>query len=818
MLKAARSPLTILGLSVAVSVALAAFLVPGSLRGLFSTGYFMPHVHCYLDDPRMIWLQGLSDALIGLSYMAISGALGYLVYRARRDVPFEWMFLAFGIFIFSCGWTHFLEVWTLWHPTYWLSGTIKAVTAVASIATAIGIAPLVPRALQLIELAKTSERRRQELEQTHREMEAMNRKLLELDELKSQFIANVSHELRTPLTLILGNIERLQEAHNLTPEQRRSLGVVERNGLVLHQQVNNLLDSAKLESGQMQLHYADTDLGTLVRLVCSNFESLGADRHLHFTVEAPTAVPIQADAQKLEQVLVNLLSNAFKFTPQGGRIRCTVRSAAAEALVEVADTGPGIPAESRAAIFERFRQLDPKSSQRFAGTGLGLCIARDFVLLHGGKLEAGDSPEGGALFTVRLPRQAPEGTAVQPARAATAQSPPAREALAQLARTPSVAPAQPPPGGAGEGVVLVVEDNPDMIELIRDTLSPHYRTIPAANGAEGLDKARASQPDLILTDLMMPEMGGEQFLQRLRAEKAFDPVPVVVLTARADEHVRVQLLREGAQDYLLKPFTREELRARAGNLVAARRSRQDLERANQELEAFSYSLAHDLRTPLRSIRSFAQMLSEDYTPPAGSEAGLFLQNIISSAQRLDQLVSDVLAYTLIERTPSRLHLIQLEPLLRTLVQETQDFQPPRAEVVLRIPLHPVMGHEASLTQVIANLLSNAVKFVAPGATPRVEVSSELLDGRVRIWFKDNGIGIDPRDHERIFGLFQRLHSERAYSGTGLGLAIVRKAVERMGGRIGLESALGQGSRFWIELNCAETAPQDTLGETCVTAQ
>jgi hypothetical protein len=139
-----RSPLFQFGCAVVTLTTLAAIFIPSSPRALFSTGFFMPHRHCYLDDPRMIWLQGLSDFSIGMAYMIISGALAYLVYKARRDIPFEWMFLAFGLFIFTCGWTHFMEVWTLWSPTYWLSGTIKGITAVASIATGIGLAPLMP--------------------------------------------------------------------------------------------------------------------------------------------------------------------------------------------------------------------------------------------------------------------------------------------------------------------------------------------------------------------------------------------------------------------------------------------------------------------------------------------------------------------------------------------------------------------------------------------------------------------------------------------------------------------------------------------------
>src|SRR5512139_3347582 len=154
-----RSPFGRFGAVVLVVTCLGLVFTPGLIRGLFSPGPFMPHAHCYLSDARMLWLQGLSDFLIGFSYMVISGGLIYLVYRARRNIPFGWMFLAFGVFIFSCGWTHFLEVWTLWHPTYWFSGSVKAFTAVVSLATAFGFLYLLPHVFELLQTARISEQR-----------------------------------------------------------------------------------------------------------------------------------------------------------------------------------------------------------------------------------------------------------------------------------------------------------------------------------------------------------------------------------------------------------------------------------------------------------------------------------------------------------------------------------------------------------------------------------------------------------------------------------------------------------------------------------
>ena len=778
-------------------MALSAILIPSSLHTLFSSGFFMPHRHCYLDDPRMIWLQGLSDFSIGVAYMAISGALAYLVYKARKDIPFHWMFLAFGLFIFACGWTHFMEVWTLWHPTYWLSGTIKAITAVASITTGVGLAPLVPRVFGLVQSAKASEQRRLDLETAHRELASLNQRLQEMDRLKSQFFANVSHELRTPLTLILGHAEKLSEGSNLTAAQQRGVSVLRRNGKVLLKQVNDLLDAAKLEAGQMKLTYTEADLAQVVRLSCSNFETLAHDRGVGLTVTTPDSLPVEADAEKLERVIFNLLSNAFKFTPAGGQVRCSLRPEQSSLVIEMADSGPGIPQEARDAVFERFRQLDGGNNRRFGGTGLGLSIVKDLVELHGGSIEVGESPEGGALFSVRIPQRAPGGVPVQRQLASVSRLPEVLNPTVIEEPTPSAA-ADSRIAGGTEPVVLVVEDNPEMNELIQDILAPDYRTVAARNGSEALLQARSAHPDLILTDLMMPEMSGDQFLRELRTDRELDPVPVVVLTARADEQVRVQLLREGAQDYLLKPFAREELRARAGNLISAKLSQQELARAYSEMQAFSYSLAHDLRAPLRSMSAFAGILVEEHGNRLGAEGCDMLQRIISSGTRLDRLITDVLSYTRMQRGPLELKPIELEAFLRTLLHDRGDFQPPKAEIILRTPLHDVVANDASLTQVIVNLLSNAIKFVPTGKTPHIEIWSEPSTGLIRVWFEDNGIGIDPAHREKLFRLFQRVHAGQ-YEGSGLGLAIVKMAVERMGGRVGVESEPGTGSRFWIEL-------------------
>src|SRR5882724_2457028 len=264
--------------------------MPGFLRHVFSSEGFMPHGHCFLWRPGLIWLHVSADVLIGLSYVAISLTLAYLVHRARRDIPFHWMLLAFGTFIIACGATHFMEVWTLWVPVYWFAGDVKLLTAAASVATAVVLPALVPRALALIETAKTSEDRKAKLEVAHLELAGVYERLKELDTLKTQFFANVSHELRTPLALIVGPTEKLLAAGGLDDRQRHDLEVVGRNARTLLKHVNDLLDVAKLEAGKMAPSYARGDLARLVRLVAGHFDGLGEERRIGFSVEAPDAV------------------------------------------------------------------------------------------------------------------------------------------------------------------------------------------------------------------------------------------------------------------------------------------------------------------------------------------------------------------------------------------------------------------------------------------------------------------------------------------------------------------------------------------------
>ncbi len=403
MLKLLRLPVFQFGVGILAITALLVFLIPGSIGTLLSPGFFMPHRHCYLDNPRMLWLQGLSDFLIGISYMGISGGLAYLVRRARKDIPFEWVFLAFGLFIFSCGWTHFMEVWTLWHPTYWLSGVIKAITALASVATAVGIFPLIPRVFGLIEAAKAAERHRQELEIAHREMAALNEKLAAANRELEAFSYSVSHDLRAPLRHMMGFAQMLDRSAGPTLDQRnrRYLGVIDDAAKRMEHLIDDLLTFSRI--GRSAMEAADVNLGQQVEEARQVLAPMMEGRVIEWKIG--TLPIVRADPNLMRSVVVNLLSNAIKYSKQRTPARIEIGSEQKqdELVVFVRDNGAGFDMRFVDKLFGVFQRLH--RPEDFEGTGIGLANVRRIIQRHGGRTWAEGAVDQGATFYFSLPIQ-----------------------------------------------------------------------------------------------------------------------------------------------------------------------------------------------------------------------------------------------------------------------------------------------------------------------------------------------------------------------------------------------------------------------------
>lgn len=408
-----------------------------------------------------------------------------------------------------------------------------------------------------------------ELTRKNGELQQALERLREIDGFKTKFFANVSHELRTPLTLILGPVEQLlKEPSQLGERERARLTTVQRNARSLLQQVNDLLDLARIDADKMPLAYVHVNLIGLLQEIAAAFAATVEERSIVFQIDSPSELWADVDRAKFVRIVANLLANAFKFTQVGARIRCSLHRVSNDRfLLSVQDNGPGVPAELKELIFARFAQAPSDVSSY--GSGLGLNIVKEFVELHYGTVVVLDAAGGGAIFQVEMPIQAPPGSFI---RQLGHSAPPALrqhpDHLPSLQNMPSPPLAQ----RAGLPHVLVVEDNQDLLQFLHDVLIDNYNVTLAGNGAAAMQAALKHPPDLVITDLMMPEVDGMQLIRELRGMAQFRQVPAIVLTARADDSLRNNLLEEFVQDYLTKPFSPQELRARVHNLITVKRS------------------------------------------------------------------------------------------------------------------------------------------------------------------------------------------------------------------------------------------------------
>src|SRR5262245_22437575 len=442
------------------------------------------------------------------------------------------------------------------------------------------------------------------------ELKDRNARLAELDHMKSVFLANISHELRTPLALILGPTEKWLSSRDLGEEQRRDLDVVMRNARSLLKTVNDLLDVSKLEAGKLVPAYSRVDLSKVVRLTCSLFEGIARERNVDYAVEVPPALIAEVDPEMMQRDLLNLVSNAFKFGAVGGRIYCVLESARTIAILQVHDNGPGIPSAMRELIFERFIQVEGEVTSRHGGTGLGLAIVKEFVELHHGSIQETTPVGGGALFLVTLPLKAPADVAVGSALGQEFAPTESSSSVLDDLKAPKLRVEAGLPTRLKRGTILVVEDNPDMNQFIVDALCSEYNVISALDGKEGLEKTLRHKPDLVLSDIMMPEVGGEEMVLEIRRRSELSGIGIILITAKADQGVRVRLLQAGAQDFVTKPFLGAELKARDRNNISGKRTRvilkRELQSSEEELEELAREVSlrrHELEKSIEEARA-----------------------------------------------------------------------------------------------------------------------------------------------------------------------------------------------------------------------
>lgn len=404
------------------------------------------------------------------------------------------------------------------------------------------------------------------LEEQRDRQKELNEKLEQATQSKLVFFTNVSHDLRTPLTLIAEPVAQLASASNLTGQQRVLVKIADKNVRILQRLINQILDFRKFENGRLELNLSEINLGNALRGWMESFHAIARKRHITLSLLEPsggTEVTAALDAEKMERVLFNLLSNAFKFTPDNGSIKVSYCASPSTLTITIADTGCGIASADIAHIFDRFYQADKVNPQ---GSGIGLALVKAFVELHDGTVTATSAKGKGTTFTVEIPLRQIDAEAASPVKliddsTVTTELAPIESEVTTDAYRP---------------LLLVIDDNADIQHLIAALLGNEYNVIAASNGADGLRMASKYVPDLIVCDVMMPVMDGMECCRRLKAELSTSHIPVLMLTACSLDEQRVQCYECGSDGYISKPFNHQVLRSRCASLIDNRKRIKEL--------------------------------------------------------------------------------------------------------------------------------------------------------------------------------------------------------------------------------------------------
>ncbi|MDR3712427.1 MAG: ATP-binding protein [Puia sp.] len=677
---------------------------------------------------------------------------------------------------------------------------------------------------QLTEELKTrADRMENEIFLRAQQIQEANRELREAERLKDEFIAAVSHELRTPLALILAPLESILKEGSLSDNQQEGLKVIHNNAIRLLQLVNSLLDHSRLQAKEMVVRREATDVSLLTGSLFSDFLPRFRRKGIRGRLSRDSA-PVYAhiDRYLYERILFNLLSNAVKFTDAGGEITVLLRQEGMLIVLQVEDTGVGITAEDQKRLFQRFRQIDPSFTRRYEGTGLGLALVKDFAALMGGTVTVESEPGAGSVFTVTI-EAAPAVSAGAGILLSDAALTPAEDLLSEdkIAWDLEDAPK-----------VLIAEDNRDLASYTAGMLKTFCSVRSVRDGESALVMAREWQPDLILSDVMMPGRDGYSVCKALKSDPLLSRIPVVLLTALTDRESLLKGWNAGADEYLFKPFHPEELLTRIKTLLSNTRRRNELDRMRDqlnieleqkvrerteqlagyayrlnrqvaELEQFTYIASHDLQEPLRTLLGFVGLLQSKYKQVFDQKALQYMQFIAEATSRMQTLITDLLEYSRIGRGNKRL-LTDCNHILKMAVADLGAQIRNSGAVIECSELPSLHVYVTEFRLLLQNLISNAIKFRKSGVPPQIRVDAQKEEDGWTFCVSDNGIGIEARHFDRIFLIFQRLHMKEDFEGSGIGLAFCKKIVELHKGKIWVESDPGVGSRFCFTIKEEKT--------------
>jgi signal transduction histidine kinase len=680
-----------------------------------------------------------------------------------------------------------------------------------------------------------------ELDRSSQQLEESNRKLVQLDRLKNQFFANISHELRTPLTLMLAPLHNLikQRERGAWEETLESLQTMQSNGLRLLKLINDLLELVRLESGKIEVRQEPLALEEFLKGMVQSVRGMADGKGVKVTLHTgPGLKVVWGDRDKLEKILLNLIFNAIKFTPAGGSVALEAERCGETWTILVRDTGMGIDPEDLPFIFDRFWQGDSSSNRKFQGTGLGLALVRELVEAQEGNVGAESALGKGTSIKVRMPYKAAPDQIVESKPAVVENEPgmSQQEWLGALYRRAEWHPFNLTTAAGsrqvegsyqnrGKPKLLIADDEPDMLRFLRLQFQGDFTVLEAVDGEEAIEKACQFLPEVIVLDMMMPEKDGLEVCRELRHRTPTRGIPVLLLTARADEETKMAALEAGATDFLTKPFSGTELQVRLKNLVESHQLQRALTRQNQILEAtlenlkeaqtqlvqseklaslgrLSAGIIHEINNPVNFVKTGIHYLHEKKGMMAKEELLEFedvLKDLDEGMNRIQTIVSDLRSFTHPGEGRSERLLVAdiVNVSLRFVSYELKENITVHQDVPDGLTL---WGKRNQLIQIVVNLLQNSMDalkektFQEGGATIWIEGSEK--DSKVLLVVRDNGPGVSFQNQERIFDPF--FTTKDIGEGMGLGLSICYRIIQDHGGRIHLRSKAGEFCEFTLE--------------------
>ncbi|HWP04411.1 MAG TPA: ATP-binding protein [Polyangiaceae bacterium] len=673
------------------------------------------------------------------------------------------------------------------------------------------------------------------IEHTKKNLEEAHEQLKQLDRFKSEFFANITHELKTPLTMMLAPLELLIDGQlgAISDSQRSTLASIERSGIKLRRLIGDLLDLSRLEESKLRLRVDRYDLVQFLQELVAQAEPLIQRKSLWLEFRSNVqSSGVYCDIERIERVLVNLLSNATKFTPANGHVTVTLTDEGPSVLIEVVDTGIGFPPGMADNIFRRFFQVDSSSTRRYGGTGIGLALAKELVELHGGRIWARGEVDAGATVSVWLPKDrehfAPEALDRRGPRSDHLSGSRSsdhgladwhiddneRHRLIDIDQASDLRVVERDFDEEQRPYsVLVVEDTPDVIRVIRLALHHDFRILAAPNGVKGLELARKHRPTVIVTDLMMPELDGLGLTRELRADPVTRHIPIVMLTARGDVSDRIRGIDSGVNAYLAKPFSSKELISTVRAQLQSQEASAELllEQKLDSLQTLAGGLAHEIRNPLNYLQGAISALETDVRrlleqgeknegslPPAVAErTQKMFATARSGVKRIGGTVELMMRYSREGYTRS-LQPYDLYPALRDVVALLKSTAAYDVQTTVELEGEALVSCvPEEMNQVLTNLLENAFQAVPTDGSGRITARGRNAGAMLVLSIRDNGPGIDPADVPRLFTAF--FTRKGRTGGTGLGLTIVRRVVTSLRGTIHVESQPGAGAEFVIRV-------------------